>query len=154
MGVGLHRGRAELRGAGADPVVVDVDAGAHAVQRVDGGHEAVLVAAADAHLPAGHQAGREVAEGLEAVALQASLGPVERLDAFDDEAAVGAQRDVGAHALQEQRQLDHLGLGRGVVDHRAALGQHGRQHHRLGGADRRVGERDAGAAAGDPSSGP
>ena len=93
---------------------------------------------ADPHLAAGHEPGDEVAEGLEAVALQVGGGAGQRLDALDHEAAVGAQRDVGAHALEEQRQLDDLGLGGGVVDDRAALGEHRGQQHGLGGAHRRV----------------
>ena len=66
----------------------------------------------------------------------------QRLDALDDEAPVGTQRDVGAHPLEEQGQLHDLGLGGGVVDDRATLGEHGRQQHGLGGAHRRVGQRD------------
>ena len=60
----------QLGGAGADPLVVDVEVGAHALERVDGRDHAVLVAAADAHLAARHEPGHQVAEGLEAVALQ------------------------------------------------------------------------------------
>ena len=112
--------------------------GAHLLERVDGGDHAVLVAAADAHLAAGHEPGHQVAERLEAVALQGGGGAAERLDALDHEAAVGPERDLRAHALEEQRQLHDLGLGGRVVDHRAALGEHGGQEHRLGGADGRV----------------
>ena len=99
-----------------------------------------------AHLAAGHEPGHEVAERLEAVALQGGGGAVQRLDALDHEPPVGAERDLRAHALEEQRQLHHLGLGGGVVDHRAALGQHRGEEHRLGGADGRVGQRDPRAA--------
>ena len=85
-----------------------------------------------------------------------AVAPLERLDALDHEPAVGPQRDLRAHALQEQGQLHHLGLGGRVVDHRAALGQHGAEEHRLGGADGGVREGDPRAAeparhaSGDP----
>ena len=72
--------------------------------------------------------------------------PAEIRHAFDDDAPVGAQLDARAHALQEQRQLEHLRLGGGAPDHRLALGQRGRQQRRLGGADARVGELDDAAA--------
>ena len=100
--------------------------------------------------PPGHQPGHQVAEGLEAVALQVGGRPVQRLDALDHEAAVGPQGDVRAHALEEQRQLDDLGLGGRVVDHRPPLGEHGGEQHGLGGAHGRVRQRDPGAAAGGP----
>ena len=147
VGVGLHRGGPQAGvGAGRDVVVGDLEAGAHLLQRVDGGDQAVLRAAAHPHLPAGHQAGHQVRERLEPVALQPGLGAAQVLDALDDDAAVGLEADAGAHALQEQRQLGDLGLDRGVAQHGAALGEHGREQHALGGAHAGVGQRDLGAA--------
>ena len=144
--VGLDRGRAQPGvGAGLDVVVGDLEPGAHLLQRVDGRDQAILGAAADPHLAAGHQPGDEVGERLEAIALQAGLGPAEPVDALDDDATVGLEPDAGAHALEEQRQLGDLGLDRGVAQHGAALGEHGGEQHALGGADARVGERDLGA---------
>src|SRR3546814_7534158 len=88
MGVGLHGGRTEAGRGSGDPLVVDVEVGSHALQRVDGGGQAILRAAPHAYLAARHQSGDEVAEGLETIALEGGLGAGERLDALDHEAAV------------------------------------------------------------------
>ena len=110
--------------------------GAHLLQRVDGGDHAVLVAAADPHLAAGHQPGHEVAERLEAVALQAwRSAPLSDSTPSITKRRSGRSAMLGAHALEEQRQLDDLGLGGRVVEHGAALGEHGGEQHGLGGAD-------------------
>ena len=130
---------------GGDPVLVDVDLGAHAQQRRDGRDEAVLAAPDDPDRPPGDQAGYQVGEGFVAVALEAGLGTSQRRDALDDDAPVGGQLDPGPHALEEQGELEHLGFGGGVADDRLALRQGGRQQGRLRGADARVGELDDGA---------
>ena len=75
--------------------------------------------------------------------------------ALDDDAPVGAELDVGAHPLQEQRELDDLRLGGRVAQHGLALGEDRGQQHGLGRADARVGQRDAravqpGRLGGDP----
>ena len=57
----------------------------------------------------------------------------------------GWQLDAGAHALEEQGQLDHLGLDRGVLEDRAALGHRRGEQDRLGGADAGEGEGEVGA---------
>ena len=63
--------------------------------------------------------------------------------ALDDDAPVGAELDLRAHPLQEQRELDDLRLGGRVAQHGLALGEDGGKQHRLGRADARVGQRDA-----------
>ncbi len=97
------------------------------------------------HLAARQQAGHQVAERLVAVALQAGAGAAQPRHALDHDAAVRAELDAGAHALQEQRQLEDLGLGRRPPDDRFALGQGRRQQRRLGGPHARVGQLDDGA---------
>ena len=148
VGVGLHRGGPEPVGRrGLDVLVGDLEAGAHAVQRGDGGDQAVLGAAVHPHLAAGDQAGHQVAEGLVAVALRAwSRRRVSDSTPSMMNLRPGRQLDPGAHALEEQRQLDDLGLGGRVAQHGAALGQRGGEQHGLGGADARVRQLDAGAA--------
>ncbi len=76
---------------------------------------------------------------------QPGRGAAQLLDALDDDAAVGGQLDHRAHALEEQREFDDLGLHGRALDDRLALGQDGGHQDGLGRADARVGERDAGA---------
>ena len=54
--------------------------------------------------------------------------------------------DPGAHLGQAFGNVADLGLARGVLDHRLALGERGRHHDVVRGADRHLGERDARAA--------
>jgi hypothetical protein len=51
------------------------------------------------------------------------------LDALHDDAIAARAVDLRAHLLEHVRELDHLGLARGVLDHRLALGEaRGHQH--------------------------
>jgi hypothetical protein len=72
----------------------------------------------------GHEPGHQVGEGLEPVSLEPAVGPAERIDAFDDDAPVRAEADAGPHTLEEQGQLDDLGLHSGDAPHSPPLRQH------------------------------
>ena len=66
-----------------------------------------------------------------------------------DGEGVGAQAlDVGAHRDQAFGEVGDLGLARGILDHRLALGEDGGHQRVLGRADRDEGEGDRAAAAG------
>ena len=59
---------------------------------------------------------------------------------------VPAPRDARAHLVEHAAQLLDLGLARGVLERRAALGQRRRHHQVLGAGDRQHVEHDVGAA--------
>ncbi len=142
--VGVHRRRLQPAGRGrGDPLVGDVEMGAHPGQGGDRGHQPVLRAAVHADLAAGDQPGDQVGEGLEAVAGQPGGRGLELAHALDHDAPVRAELDLRPHPLQEQRELDDLRLGGRVAQHGLALGEDGGQQHGLGGADARVRQRDA-----------
>ena len=127
--------------AGADAVIhssVMSSCGAHAGQRGDRGDQPVLRAAVHPDLAPGDQPGHQVGERLEPVAGQPPGRAAQPRHALDDDPPVRAELDVRAHPLQEQRELDHLGFGGRVAQHRLALGQHRGQQHRLGRAHARV----------------
>ena len=65
--------------------------------------------------------------------------------AHHDPVGAGAAH-VGAHLQQHLGELDDLGLARGVLDHRLALGEARRHHHVLGAVHGREVEGDARAA--------
>ena len=73
---------------------------------------------------------------------------MEPVDALDLQRLGAHPRNRRAHREQQIAQIDDLGLARGVLDHRAALGQHRRHHRILGRADRhdREGHAPAGQA--------
>ena len=136
-----------------DPLVGDVDLRAHPGQRGDRRDQPVLRAAVHPDLAPGDQPGHQVGERLEPVAGQPPVeAPRSRGTPFDDDPPVRAELDLRAHPLQEQRELDHLGLGGRVPQHRLALGQHRGKQHRLGRARRsgRAG-RSARRTAGRPA---
>ena len=84
--------------------------------------------------------GRRERRDLDAVGQHPVGGAVHGVDALDDDAAVDVDEDHRAHLLQEQDEVDHLGLDGGVLDDRGALGRDRGEHQVLGGADRRVGQ--------------
>ena len=67
---------------------------------------------------------------------------VQRVTALDADGAGAGALDHGAHALQEVAEIDDLGLSRGVLDDRLAVGRRGGHEEVLGGADAGVVERD------------
>ena len=73
-------------------------------------------------LSPGDQPGHQVGERLEPVAGQPPRRAAQPRHALDHDPPVRAQLDLRAHPLQEQRELDHLGLGGCVPEHRLAFG--------------------------------
>ena len=118
---------------------------AHPPQRRDRCDESCLRAAGHADRPARDEAGDQVGKGLDPIAADSLARSGEGLFPLDHEAPVGLQLDPGAHALQEERQLDDLGLDRRVLEHGPAVRGRGGEQHRLGRADAREGQSDPGA---------
>ena len=71
--------------------------------------------------------------------------PVQPLDAADAHPVGAGAFDVGAHRDEAAREIDDLGLARGIDEHRLAAGQGRGHHHVLGRADRDDGEDHLGA---------
>ncbi len=145
MGGGVDGYGTKLASLHGHAVLADVEGGAHSPEGGQGGDQPVLLAAGDPDAPTGGQAGRQVGESFDAVPAQALPGAVKVGRALDDVTAVRPHLDPGAHALEEQGQLDHLGLDGGIVQHRAAFGHRRGEQHRLGGAHARERQADAGA---------
>ncbi len=88
------------------------------------------VAHADA--AARDRAGDQVGAGLDAIGQHVVLGAVQRLDAVDRDRVGARAGDPRAHRDQEIREVDDFGLARGVLEHRAAVGERGGHHEVLG----------------------
>ena len=102
----------------------------------------------DAHMAAGDRAGDQVGAALDAVGQHLVARPVQALDALDDDLVGAGALDLRAHRDQEIGQVDDLGLARGVLEHRLAVGQRRRHHQVLRAGDGDGLEHQPGALAG------
>ena len=89
----------------------------------------------DAHATAGDRAGDQERAGLDAVRQHAVLAAAEPLDALDHDRVGAGARDLRAHRVEAGREVDDLGLARGVLDQRAAARERRRHHEVLGAGD-------------------
>ena len=104
--------------------------------------------ALELHVAAGRGHGEGIGAGLDAVGQHGVHGAFEAVGALDAQRRGADALDLGAHLDEALGDVADLGLARGVLDHRLALGERGRHQHVVGGADRDLGEDDAGALAG------
>ena len=130
----------------ADALVVDLEGAADLAEGVQERHHRALLGAAHVDVALGRQRRGRPGGGLQAV----REGPVgvaaELVDTGDPDGPVGVHGDDRAHLLQYADEVLDLRLHRRVRQLGDALGQHGRQQHLLGRADRRVRQPDLGAA--------
>jgi hypothetical protein len=81
--------------------------------------------------------------GLDAIGHDRVLGPVQALDALDGDHLGSVAADARAHLDEAVREIDHLGLARGVLEQGLALGKAGGHHQVLGAGDRHRVHEDA-----------
>eukprot|EP01137_Pigoraptor_chileana_P029746 Opistho-2@15329 len=126
--------RGALR-ADADAVGLGHDGAAGVAQLVDHGVEVVAARMAQEGLAARGRHGAQEGAGLDAVGHHGVLAAVQLLDALDADVAGAVAFDLRAHADQHFGQVDDLGLLRGVLEQRLALGQRGGHEEVLGAGD-------------------
>ena len=85
-----------------------------------------------AQLAAGDRRGHGEHAGVDPVGHHRVLGGGQLADAVDGDEAGAAAADLRPHLGQERDHVEHLGLGRGVVDHRGARGERRRHDQVLG----------------------
>ncbi len=95
--------------------------------------EQVRVGVAHPDIAAAHGGRAQERAGLDAIRQHPVAGAAQRAHAVDDDAVGAGAGDLRAHAVEEVGEIDHLGLARGVLEHRRALGQR-RGHHQVLGA--------------------
>ena len=112
------------------PSIDDVDAELlqHVPHRVHVLRHAVL----DQQLAARDDRQADVRADLDVIAVDVEVAAVQRLDAADVQRVRGDPFDLRAHLVQKVTEVLHVRLGRGVVDERLALGEHGRHDGVLG----------------------
>ena len=141
---GLERAAA----AEADAVLVDVELAAGLAEDVEEREHLLLLRAADEDVAVGREGGARPGGGLVAVEDAAVVVPAQRVDALDEDDAVGLVRDDRAHLLQHRDEVHDLGLDRRAAQLGDALRLDGGQQHLLGRPDARVGQFDLRAGAG------
>ena len=87
----------------------------------------VRVDTADVDSATRHRGGERPGGSDDAVADDTVVRRGEAGDAVDGERRGAGAVDLRAHPLQHRAEVDDLGLARGVVDDRGALGEHGGQ---------------------------
>ena len=101
-----------------DAVGVALDRAAGLLELGEHELEVRRVESAHGDRPAGERAGDDERAGLDAVADDAVLDGVQRLDALDGDGGRAAAVDARAHRVEEVDEVDDLGLARGVLDDR------------------------------------
>ena len=135
---GLERAAA----AEADAVLVHVERAADLAEDVEEREHLLLLGAADEDVAVGRERGARPRGGLVAVEDAAVVVALQRVDALDEDHAVGLVRDDRAHLLQHRDEIHDLGLDRGVAQLGDALRLDGGEQHLLGRADARVRQLD------------
>ena len=103
-------------------------AGAGFLQLADDRIEMLRPGVLDPDMAAGDGAGDQIRAGLDAIGQHLVGGAVEPLDALDDDSVGARALDLRAHGDQEIREIDDLGLARGIFEHGLAVRQCGRHH--------------------------
>ena len=131
IGVALVRLHAQVLAGRHDHVVaVELDPAAEPLEGEPGHAQVVGDAVPDAQLAAGAGGERDEAADLDVVGADRVVGAAELLLAVDDQQVRADALDARAHLHQQAREVLHVRLGGGVVDHRRA-GRERRGHQRV-----------------------
>ena len=103
------------------------------LELVDDGIDVIGPRILHANVAAGDGARHQIGAGFDAIGQHFVGRAAQALHALDDDSVGACALDLGAHGNQEIGQIDHLGLARGILEHRLALGQR-RGHHQILGA--------------------
>jgi hypothetical protein len=87
---------------------------------------------APADVAAGDRARDQVSAALDAVGEDLVRGPMQPLDALDDDTVGAGAADLRSHADEEVREIHDFGLARRILEHRFAVGERCRHHEVLG----------------------
>jgi hypothetical protein len=123
-------------GSGCRPRDVEVAAGL--AEHVEEGQHLLLLGAADEDVAVGRERRARPRGGLVAVEDRPVVVAAQRVDALDEDHAVGLVGDDRAHLLQHRDEVHDLGLDRRVAQLGRALGAHRGQQHLLRRAHARV----------------
>ena len=120
-----------------DPRVAHLNTGAGLLELVDDGIHVLRARIFYTNVAAGDGARHQIRARFNSIRQNFIGRSAQALHALDDDSVGARTLDLGAHGNQEIRKINHLGLARGVLQDRLALGQ-GRCHHEIF----RAGDRD------------
>ncbi|MNF83690.1 hypothetical protein D3C84_660170 [compost metagenome] len=115
-----------------DPVFATGDFGTGLTEFFQNGFEDGRIGVLDLDATAGHGSGDQVSAGFDTVRHDLIESRTQTLDTINGDGVSTSAGHLGAHGVEEVRQVDHFRLASSVLQHAAALGQSSGHHDVLG----------------------